>query len=538
MTNDPTQHTPRHPAPAPAPAEHLGASVRLISALTGTSRVFGLARDVALGLLFGDRAIASVFAGAFVIPNLFRRLFGEGALSAAFLPEYTAAMRQPEVAHRFACAVSAGVLLITGVLALLLELVFAALLLLSGPDQDTRDFLVLAMVMVPYMPMVCSVAVLGAVLQAHGRFGPTAGAPIVLNLAMIAAAVTAMIQSAEPLTGALVVSVGVVLAGVVQLLWHARALRGALRFTRQRDGIAQHVRATTRRFVPALLGLGTVQINTFLDTLIAMYPIWIGATVLGVAYPLDDKSNGLLFFSQRLYQFPLGVFGIAVATAVFPLLARLASSDDRDGFAGALVRGLRLSIFIGVPAGVGLAMVRADLLRALFPNFSPEGIERASGIVLGYAAGVWAYGVNQVLIRGFYARNDTRTPMRVSLLAVVLNLTLNLALIWPMREAGMAWSTSACAMLQTVVLGFLLVRCGALGTAHLRALLPTIWWSVGLSALMAGGVIALLWALDRPDGWTGALIRVAAASLAGLLVYLGMSAALRREELRWLVRRG
>ncbi|HCT45480.1 MAG TPA: murein biosynthesis integral membrane protein MurJ, partial [Phycisphaerales bacterium] len=169
---------------------------------------------------------------------------------------------------------------------------------------------------------------------------------------------------------------------------------------------------------------------------------------------LDASSNAILFYAQRLYQFPLGVFGIAVATAAFPALSRVAGDSVR--FGEMLTRGLRLSLFIGVPASVGLLLVGEALIRVLYSGggdgFSEAGVSRASAVLAGYALAVWAYSLNQLLTRAFYARGDTRTPMTVALGMVGVNICLNLVLIWWLREAGLAWSTAVCAVGQTVLL--------------------------------------------------------------------------------------
>jgi putative peptidoglycan lipid II flippase len=203
-------------------------------------------------------------------------------------------------------------------------------------------------------------------------------------------------------------------------------------WTRDFAAAAPAGRTVLQRFGPVALGLGTLQLNTFLDTLIAMWPTWVGPTILGAAYPLDEASNVILSLTARLYQFPLGVFGIAIASAAFPLLARHA--DNPPLFIETLRRGIRLSLFVGLPASAGLVLVRSDITSVLFGHgskgFSVEGLERSAAVLLGFAPAVWAYSLNHVLTRGFYARGDTRTPMRVSIAVMLLNLGLNVSLIW------------------------------------------------------------------------------------------------------------
>ncbi len=194
-----------------------------------------------------------------------------------------------------------------------------------------------------------------------------------------------------------------------------------------------------------------LQLNTLLDGFIASWPTMFGPTILGFEYPLAEGSMAKLSWAQRLYEFPLGVFGIAVATAIFPALSRLASDDA--AFAETLRRGVRLVLFIGLPASVGLMLVATPLAATILEGraFTAEDSRETAWILLGYAPAVWAYSLNQVLVRGFYAKGDSMAPVRIAMGLVGLNLLLNLVLIWtPLRTAGLAWSTAICAALQSL----------------------------------------------------------------------------------------
>jgi putative peptidoglycan lipid II flippase len=295
-----------------------------------------------------------------------------------------------------------------------------------------------------------------------------------------------------------------------------------------------------RKFLPAAIGLGTLQINTFLDTLLAMWPLWVGATVLGVAYPMDERSNVLLSGAQRLYQFPLGVFGIAVATAVFPMLSRHA--DEPLHFVQTLRRGLRLSLFIGLPASAGLFLVAREAVAVPYSGgsvgWSNDGVARGGAVLAGFALAVWAYSLNHVFTRAFYAKGDTRTPMKVAIAMVGLNLVLNLALIWRFREAGMAWATTASATAQCLVLGTLSARFAPAGDRLIdRVTLVAIARIVVATAAMAAGVLALRSVLPMPTLWRDNVVRLGACGGVGIVVYLLAAAALRCHELGWLIRR-
>lgn len=523
------------------------AAVRVVAFFTLVSRFAGLARDVVLARVFGDTAVGSAFAFAFLIPNLFRRLFGEGALTAAFLPEYASlATRDPIAADRFASLTAALLTIVTGAITLAGVALLLALRALTPDDPDRAFMLTLAAIMLPYMPLICAVAIVGAILQVHGRFAPMASAPVILNAVMIAAALLVYGPLGWSATDtAYLVAGAVVVSGAFQLAWTLLAARRFVRWTRGYAAVRDSARRMLRRFLPGVLGLGTLQLNTLLDGVIASWPVLVGPTILGVAYPLDEASNAVLSYTQRLYQFPLGVFGIAVATAVFPLLSRVADAP-RD-FADTLRRGLRLSVFIGLPASAGLVLVRDDLTFVLLQgeNFSVDGARRAALVLAGYAPAVWAYSVNQLFVRAFYARGDTLTPVKVALGAMLLNLALNLSMIWVpgLRESALAWSTAISATVQTLWLARLtrtrLLTESLFDADTLRGLLRTVAITLAMSAATYA-VVSLFPAAAPGAGdatHAASLVRLAAAVGAGALAFGGLAFTTRAPELRWLLHR-
>ncbi|MEM8756823.1 MAG: lipid II flippase MurJ, partial [Planctomycetota bacterium] len=392
----------------------------------------------------------------------------------------------------------------------------------------------------PLMPLVCVTAILGGVLQVRGRFGVPAALPIVINAAIIAAGGWMLLSDAEPRRAGTAIALAAVGAGAVQIAVALRALRGRLRLTVRVRSAAGDAKRTLAAFVPVAVGMGTLQLNTLADTVLAMWPTWIGPTLLGRAVPMDAASNAILGFTQRLYQFPLGVFGLAVATAAFPQLARAAGDPAR--FAQTIARGARLSLFIGLPASAGLWLVRDDLIRVVFSGgggFSEHGLARAGAVLAGYAVAVWAYGLNHLLVRSFYARHDTTTPMRISLAMVGVNVGLNLVLIWRFREAGLAWSTAATAVIQTGVLAVLVGRRGGPPPESLvRPVLRTLSATAVMAVAVAGAAAALGLAQDAGGReWSGSLVRLVVMVGVGGGVYLGVARVLRCDELGWLLSR-
>lgn len=516
----------------------LARAFRVVSSLTLVSRVLGLVRDVVTARLFGDTAVGSAFAAAFAVPNTFRRLFGEGALAAAFVPEYTSLLeRDPTAAHRFASFTVALIGLVTAGLTLLGELGLWLALSMAEPGGARHFSLLLVMIALPFMPLICIAATLAGVLHTHNRFGPPAAQPIVLNACVLGAAgLHALHEGASVESAAMMLCASVVLSGVLQVAWSLWALRHDVRWTRVLSGVGQSARTLLRRWAGATIGLGTLQASALLDVVLAMWPIWFGATMFGLSYPLDEQSNAVLFYAQRLYQFPLGVFGVAVATAAFPLLSRLAAQRER--FHGALVDAISLSIAIALPASIGLMLVSGDLTRTLFGGwgaFSEEGSRRAAAALMGYASCVWAYACNQVLSRAFYAMGDTRTPAFVSLFALAINLVLNLSLIWLLREAGLAWATAIAAGLQTAILLVLLSKRHGIRLA--KPAWQRGWKALPCAIIMAAavGLVLMLW--PAAGSWSAYALRLAICVVVGGLAYGAAAWALGYRELSRVLQR-
>ncbi len=535
------------------PSAFVGHAV-LVSVLTLGSRVMGLARDAVLAACFGMTTVTDAFWIGFVVPNLFRRMFGEGAFAAAFIPAYTRLRRDnPAVAQRLAWVCVALLVIVLGGVTVVGELILAGWLRWGAGTTETRLAVRLTMVMLPYMPMVCVVALLGGVLQVRGRFGAPAGAPILLNAVMIGATLLAgaMVQPAAGARGAiLVVALSVVVAGVLQLVWLGVAAARVEPVTLNTAGTGPALRSVMLTMGPMILGLAVFQINTLLDSLIAwvLSPKPGGSatlTILGqqVAYPVQAGSVTGLQLAQRLYQFPLGVFGIALATAIFPALTRAAAGkrDDQqqpDAFRTILRQGLRLTMFIGLPASVGLIMVRLPLVRAIFEQraFTLADSARVAAILAGYGSAVWAYAMTHVLTRACYAVNDARTPVRISVVTTVLNLSLNLSLVWYLGAAALAWSTAISAVANVVLLLW------AVGRRVDRPVDRGVWGSWAKSALLAGVMAVALVVCTMgydPVGMT----RVGAGLLLVVMVGLGMGVVfggaklMGVQELGWLLRR-
>jgi putative peptidoglycan lipid II flippase len=516
--------------------DNLERNTRTNSALTLVSRCMGLIRDGAISRLFGAGEFASAFYFAFLIPNLFRRLFGEGALAAAFLPSYTKLQLQdPQLARAFATLTIAKLLTLLGAITIIGELV---LLAITASQESPSNSLQLTMVMLPYMPLVCLVAIFGAMLHVHDKFGPTAAAPIILNGFMIGAAYGFIGLFSNQLFHLVWIGIAVVLAGVVQVGWSLVALRRFGWFTKKTKPAETELKTMMRRMLPMIVGLGTLQLNTLIDGLVANWTNIFGKSFFfGLEYPLGEGAMASVTWAQRLYQFPLGVFGIAVATAIYPLLAK--QSNDNDTFSSTIKRGLRLVIFIGLPASAGLLIVGEPLAAVVFQgnNFTSANAAEVGTILLGYATAVWAYSMTQILTKGFYAKDDAMIPVKIALFCVGLNFVLNALLIWtPLNTSGLAWSTAICGVIQAGILLCLIRKyvSSPLDSSVLQSWRATTILTIAMSVVV-WLIIEYTW--QTGGAWLQAFISLIAGVVGGLVVFGFGSVLLRRPELHWALGR-
>ena len=450
----------RHDAPASsagpsAAPRSILANVRLVSLCTLLSRVLGLVREMAMAWLFGAGAVSDAFTLAFRIPNLFRQLLGEGALTTAFLPRFVQDLQQsgPESARRL----SSGVLVILGGLLLAIvataEAGIGAALLLGEWSDRTRLMLQLLAILVPYLFVICLSAQLCAVLQSLRQFLWPALIPVLLNLAWIVSACIAPWTSTDSNVRVQLVAAGVVAGGIVQLAVPYFVLgRAGFSFTSQWKEATPRVREVFRAMVPVIAGVVLSQLNTLTDTILAWWLSGPGsaAGTAEAASRLDAGTASALYYAHRLLQFPLGVFGVALGTVLFPVLTSHAKRGDGEGFRRELGHGLEMALAIGIPASLALVYLAEPLSRVLFQrgNFDARDAALTARMIAGYGAGVWALIALLILNRGFYALEDRMTPIRVGSLCVAVNLGLSLAMVFSIGGHGLAWATSLTAISQ------------------------------------------------------------------------------------------
>ena len=420
-------------------------STGIVSGMTSLSRVTGFIRDMIYAQMFGAGSGTDAFFVAFRIPNLLRRLFAEGAFSQAFVPVFSEYQTQrsreelQELVDQVAGTLGAILLLITaiGVLAApVLILLFA-----PGFTADASKYeLTVEMLRItfPYLLFISLTAFAGGVLNSCGKFAIPAVTPVLLNLTMIAAALWLAPRMEQPVVG---LAWGVFIAGIVQLGFQIPFLSQVRLLPRPRWGwAAQGVQQVLKLMLPALFGSSVAQINLLLNTLLASF--------------LISGSVSWLYYSDRLVEFPLGIFGVALGTVILPKLSRHHANAETNPFSHTLDWALRWALLIGAPATVALMILSGPILSALFQygEFDARDVTMSARSLMAFTLGLIAFMLIKVLAPGFYARQDTRSPVKYGLIAMGANTVLVLILIWPLAHTGLALATSLAALLNAALL--------------------------------------------------------------------------------------
>jgi putative peptidoglycan lipid II flippase len=535
----------KDPERAPSSGGGVSAGLRTVSLLTVASRVLGLVRDVAMASVFGNGPLMDAFSVAFRVPGLARGMFGEGALTAAFLPAFLQERTHngAEAGWRLASGVLA--VLAVGLTALVVvgELLIFFLWLHSQPESDLRLLLGLTAVLLPYLILVCVVAQLNAVMYGLNHFWWPSLEPVLLNVVWIASLWLWVPFIASPTAKIYAVAAAIVASGFFQLAAPLRTLR-RLGFQYRSDWRVAGGRLGEigRAMFAVAIGLSVTQLNSLLDGLAAWgftRPESAGTIAWlpgSLAYPLDPGTPSALYFGARVYQFPLGVFGVALGTVLFPILSQHAAEYRMDKLREDLVRGLKLVLFISVPASAGLVVLARPVTILLFQHgsFDDDAVRQTTDMVRMFGCAVWAYCALLIVHRGFYAVGDRRSPLTMSLIGMAINLTLDVTLIWPMGGGGLALATAVSSIVQCgLVLWLFELRVGRLDW---RGLLRSCL-QIG-AATIAMTTVCVIAALLFPSGpgWTRRLLSVGAPMAASLAVYFGLARAFGMSEISLLFR--
>lgn len=468
----------------------------IVSAMTLISRVLGLVRDVVVANLMGAGASADVFFFANKIPNFLRRLFAEGAFSQAFVPVLTENHAQGDMDKtRELIARAAGTLgvivSIVTVLGVLGSGVVTALFgfgwfldwMHGGPAAEKFELASLMLkITFPYLWFITFVALSGAILNTLGKFAVSSFTPVFLNVMIILAAWFISPQMSQPEIG---LAIGVFLGGLVQFLFQIPFLIKAGVMVKPKWGWRDPGVVKIRTLmIPALFGVSVSQINLLFDTFIASF--------------LQTGSISWLYYSDRLLEFPLGLFGIAIATVILPALSRKHVDSQSEGFAHTMDWGVRMVTLLGIPAMLGLMALAKPMLMVLFMRgeFSPQDVHQASLSLLAYASGLLNFMLIKVLAPGYYSRQDTKTPVKYGIIAMVTNMVFNAIFAYFYGYIGLAIATALSAFVNMALLYRGLHIAGVYQITK-----RTVFFIIRLVIAGAAMVAAILWQLEDMSVW-------------------------------------
>lgn len=471
-------------------ARSLLRSSALVGVMTMLSRVLGLVRDVVVANYFGAGSSADAFFVAFKIPNFLRRLFAEGAFSQAFVPvlsEYRS-LRDlsaiKELVDRVAGSLGLVLVFITalGVLgAPVLAAVFAPGFYINDPFRYGLAVEMLRFTF-PYLLLISLTAFAGSILNSYERFAVPAFTPVLLNLSLIGAAIWMRPLFDQPV---MALALGVLIAGSVQLLFQIPFLWRLQLLPSPKLGFDHEgVKRILTLMVPALFGVSVSQINLLLDTLLASF--------------LQTGSVSWLYYSDRLAELPLGVFGIAIATVILPSLSRKHAEKSTDHFSRTLNWAMRMVLLIGMPAAMALLVLAEPLIATLFHygEMADRDVMMAAMSLRAYACGLMAFMLIKVLAPGYFSRQDTKTPVKIGIYAMVVNMALNLLLIGPLDHVGLALATTLAAFLNAG----LLLR-GLIKEQVFSWQPDWLKWLLRMAAANAAMIGFLLLLADSPEQW-------------------------------------
>jgi len=454
-------------------------AITTVGGFTMLSRIFGFVRDILIANFLGAGMIADAFFVAFRFPNLFRRLFAEGAFSAAFVPIFSGLLEKEgrQQALVFANqAMSVLAIILAGFVAVIeIIMPWAMMVLAPGFDQVAGKMELateLSRIAFPYLFFISLVSLQSGVLNSLHRFAAAAFAPVLLNLTFIAALLLFGGRAATP-GHALAWAVAV--AGVIQFVWlayHCRRQGFLLGFGFPR--LAANVRLLGKRILPVVFGASLYQINLLIGTILATL--------------VSDGAVSYLYYADRVTQLPLGVVGVAVGTALLPLLSRQLTAGNEQAAMHSQNRGLEFALLLTLPAAFALMAISLPIVSVLFERgaFDAHASIATAGALAAYSAGLPAYVLIKVLVPGFFAREDTSTPVRIAAAAMLANIVLNLILMQVWGHIGIACASSLAAWVNALGLGLVLRRRGHLELDdRLRRRAVRV---LAASALMAGGL--------------------------------------------------
>ncbi len=489
------------------------------------SRITGLIRDMVFARFWGTSTALGAFVIAFTIPNLFRRFFGEGALTEGFVPLFNEKLQNEGKKDAFlflSQITSVLVLALTAICAIGVGVAF--LLRPLFPSELAALTLRLLPLLLPYLIFICLAGFFAGVLNSFDHFSVPAFAPMLLNLALIAATIFLCPRLEDiGVNAAYGLAAGVLVAGLLQVLVLLPVLRRfGFRFAFAPSLRSSGVRELLVLVIPSMAAAGIYQINVLCDRLVAG---WIGAGAVTS-----------LYYSERLVYLPIGVFAVALTSACLPVMSKAFAEDKHDEMVDALLYSTRHILFLSLPCVLGLMLLGRQAIDLVYRGgeFDRDSLHATLGALLYYAPGIPAFAAVKIIRSGFFSRKNTRTPMKVSLFCLVLNIGLNLSLMIPLQQRGIALATTISAYVNCLLLLVLLYRELKPDRAHVRSFLLSL--AKQAAALLGAGLAMYFTRFDFAtiDGTWGNAMRLLVPGAIGALTYFILSIALACPELREL----
>lgn len=504
-------------------------SASIISVITVASRILGYVRDQRLTLLLGTTGIADSFVLAYRIPNVLRRLVGEGSMTAAFIPVFTDYMRNRSreetwnLANRLFWTICVILSLLT-VLGVIFSPLVVRLFSMFGKNEVQLEAVYLNRLMFPYILFIGMAALAMAILNCFHIFGMPAATPILLNISFIVFSVAVVWRHFSSPAAAL--AVGVLVGGIFQFFLQVPQLvRRGMNFKFAVSFTDPGVRRVARLMVPGFVGIGIAQINLLVDTIFANAKV------------MPEGSLVSLYVADRVTELVLGGYAIAVATAILPMMSHQASAGDYEGMKKTFLFSLRIVSFITIPAAVGLVILREPIVQVLFQHgrFVAESTRLTARALLYYSIGLPAFAAVKLIVPAFYSTQDTRTPVRVAVVTMVANIALNLLFLFyffaKFKNGGPALASALAAYLNVLVLfAIFRLRFGRLGTGEIAASLAKIGVCASAMGIVCWGSLQYS-RFDNIQHFLPRLVVFTALIVGATLTYLGIAWALRCEEI-------
>ena len=512
---------------------------------TFVSRLLGMCRDMATAAMLGMSVggVMDSFVLAFRLPDMARRLFGDGSLAVGFIPAFSRLWQEDRrKAWQLLSVMLSWVFLFLVGFVILGEGVCFCGLYFFEPGSKIHLISHLLSLLLPYLILICMAAIASATLQTLGNFSVPALIPSILNIVwLVGILIVAPFYSGDPVTQCYLLTLCILLAGIIQFFIHLPILCVCgFRFDPDFSAVRNDMRRIFDGFFPQMFGLMSVQLNILFASGVAWLfsgPSderirWLGNWV---EFPLASGAAAAIYYSERLYEFPQALIGLTVATAIYPLLSRHAARRDFRSLGDDLTLGSRILFVLAIPAGVGLMLMSEKLSHLLFQRgaFTPQDMFRTADMIFWFGTGVWAFCALPLVVRAFYVVGDYWTPCRVGFFGCLFNAACGLALIWPMQEQGLALAAALTAGIQSVVLFLLFAR--KHGFFDFRLFFLSVGRSCVATVLMALAVALMMKLLPGQDSVSD-LIHIVTGSVVGGFVFFTAYRLLGGRELGILLR--